>query len=582
MPRFRLVVPALLLALASACPARADWPAGGAVVLGLPPGLTHPRPISYEAVEDGAGGLFTVWQAGALQRIGPGGTAAPGWPAAGRPVHALEGPPRMIGDDAGGVYVCASGDPVRISRIGASGATAAGWPEQGIEISALATTTRGPLLARDGAGGAFVAWWEQPVGEAGRIVVQRVGADGSTATPSPLVVVPSAFDTEPVGLVADGAGGAFLAYSTSYATPEADLHAQHVSHELQALWPGAGVAISTHGGAQMNPVMTPDGIGGLYVAWGDARDDPTYPYDLRVFVTRLDAGGARAAGWPPTGLPAGLGSTGMSLSPQLLRNDDGTIFVGWRSVTGGPVAYVQKIRPEGVCAAGWPAAGIPISPTLNPAANATSLEDFAVESAPGGANGMPGFGMVPDGAGGVYAAWIEDSRVTVQRVDANGAGRPGWDPAGVTVATPRADGHHFWHPDAPGVVTDGLGGAIVTWREMAYVPMHEWYEEIRAAHVTSGGAVLGVGDGVVAAPALALAPNPSTGTFRAAVTLADASPARLDLFDLQGRRLESHALAGAGRHVVGFGVRTRLPSGVYVARLVTATRTLIARAAVVR
>jgi hypothetical protein len=69
-----------------------------------------------------------------------------------------------------------------------------------------------------------------------------------------------------------------------------------------------------------------------------------------------------------------------------------------------------------------------------------------------------------------------------------------------------------------------------------------------------------------------------------AFTLADASPARLEAFDLSGRRVAARDVGalGAGRRVVTLGEDARLGCGVYVVRLTQGGRTLTTRAVIVR
>ncbi|MEQ1833022.1 MAG: T9SS type A sorting domain-containing protein, partial [Candidatus Eisenbacteria bacterium] len=64
-------------------------------------------------------------------------------------------------------------------------------------------------------------------------------------------------------------------------------------------------------------------------------------------------------------------------------------------------------------------------------------------------------------------------------------------------------------------------------------------------------------------------PNPSAGAFQLAFSLPDAAPARLELFDLRGRRCASREVGtlGAGRHTITLGEANALVPGVYFARL---------------
>jgi hypothetical protein len=79
-------------------------------------------------------------------------------------------------------------------------------------------------------------------------------------------------------------------------------------------------------------------------------------------------------------------------------------------------------------------------------------------------------------------------------------------------------------------------------------------------------------------------PNPATAELRVAFSLPDAAPARLEAFDLAGRRVAAQEVGamGAGSHVVNLGEGARLGCGVYVVRLTQGERSLVTRAVVVR
>jgi hypothetical protein len=66
-----------------------------------------------------------------------------------------------------------------------------------------------------------------------------------------------------------------------------------------------------------------------------------------------------------------------------------------------------------------------------------------------------------------------------------------------------------------------------------------------------------------------LRPNPAIGTPRAAFSLPDDSPARLDLLDVSGRRIASRDVGslGAGQHVVALEEAHGIEPGIYWLRL---------------
>lgn len=93
--------------------------------------------------------------------------------------------------------------------------------------------------------------------------------------------------------------------------------------------------------------------------------------------------------------------------------------------------------------------------------------------------------------------------------------------------------------------------------------------------------------GVPATAELALSgarPNPSDRGFTVAFSLYDASPARIDVLDVAGRRLLSLEVGALGRgsHSLDLAQRQEFPAGIYIIRLTQAGRTLTTRAAVIR
>jgi hypothetical protein len=103
------------------------------------------------------------------------------------------------------------------------------------------------------------------------------------------------------------------------------------------------------------------------------------------------------------------------------------------------------------------------------------------------------------------------------------------------------------------------------------------------------GQVLSMGETWVDVPSalelsLALRSNPAPGDLGVAFSLPDASPARLELFDVSGRRVAARDVGtlGAGSHVIALGDGRALSPGVYLLRLTQSRRSLSARAAILR
>jgi hypothetical protein len=79
-------------------------------------------------------------------------------------------------------------------------------------------------------------------------------------------------------------------------------------------------------------------------------------------------------------------------------------------------------------------------------------------------------------------------------------------------------------------------------------------------------------------------PNPAFGAPAVAFTLADDSPATIEVLDVAGRRVLRRDVGrlGAGSHVIALDASARLAPGAYVMRLHQAGHTLSARGVVVK
>jgi hypothetical protein len=84
--------------------------------------------------------------------------------------------------------------------------------------------------------------------------------------------------------------------------------------------------------------------------------------------------------------------------------------------------------------------------------------------------------------------------------------------------------------------------------------------------------------------ALAFRSNPAGPDLGVTFTLPDATPARLEVFDVAGRRIAAREVGalGAGNHVVTLSEGHALAPGLYVARLSQGNRWLTARTVLVR
>ena len=207
-----------------------------------------------------------------------------------------------------------------------------------------------------------------------------------------------------------------------------------------AVWYPDGVRVSWlndyQGSFSYGQVITGDGAGGVIVAWRNSSDGNTT--DLRA--QRLDANGVPK--WGSNGV-AVCSAPEKQLLSAIMSDGEGGAFVVWidHRAFGGFAQdiYAQRIDADGTSL--WTPDGVLITP------DQSYIEESIV--------------MTSDGAGGAIIAWSYDlflgqgRDIFAQRLDPDGALL--WAADGVTLC--GAAGNQR----SPSIVSDGAGGAIVSW-----------------------------------------------------------------------------------------------------------------------
>src|SRR5262245_996032 len=576
------------------------WPVDGLAV------ATGPKTQGngWRMLPDGVGGVLIVYgdtQADFgdlyLQRITAAGEVAPGWPAGGVPLAMAPGQqfaPELVGDGEGGAYVSwqdsddAGGTRARYTHVQGTGEVASGWPSNGRLFAPGPSVVNRPLLIANGAGG-FLACWstvEDPASAAMRVIAQGFLADGSEdpTWPADGLTACSQRSFPVARLVPDGGGGFFTLFDDYRNSPpgspfaEEDLYAQHVlgAGVIAPGWPADGLPVSALPGVvEQDPSLCEDGQGGVFFAWEDYRVGAA-----RVFGQHLAADGQRHPAWPALGLNF-TNTPGFQLSPKLVHDGSRGAYVTWNNLeSGGYRSYAQHLTAGGAAFAGWPASGLPVIPL--------ATDQYVPQ-------------ITADGLGGAIVAW-EDIRnaerdVYAQRFVTDGvvatqvslagvevsAGevRVRWRVSGETRASvERRAGEGAWRV-LDEVTADGTGHMSLVDRNVVARERYEY--RLAFANGAHGGEVSVV---VPAEFALALEgarPNPASGPLWVAFTLPDDMAARLELFDLAGRRVVGRDVGarGTGRHLVRLDDGP-LATGLYWASLTHGGHTLRERVAVVR
>lgn len=446
--------------------------AGLAAVLAIPPAralaadgvpvctAAHDQ-FGVVSVPDPTGGAYVAWldqRLGyntdvVLQRLDERGARRTGWPADGANVTYVtcsKTEVALAADSLGVLAVwaddrCSSaiGFDVYVQRTTPAGAAGAGWPVNGRLVRSAAGDQLHPAIASDGAGGAFVAWTDVALRPAS-VWAQHVRADGTVDPAWPAagrLLASNVPDSSRVSIVPDGGGGALLAWEDTRSS-NADLFVQHLAADGATApgWPANGAVLVAVAGDQYAPQLIADGAGGAFATWCDHRAG-----SVLVYARRVTGAGASAPGWPADGTPV-ASAAGEQVQPCAITDGAGGIVLAWQDFRAGSAdVYAQRVAGDGTTAAGWPAAGLALCTAA-------------------GAQGAPALAL--DGAGGVYAAWLDarasavsGTDVYATRVAPSATVAPGWPADGAPVC------------DVPGeqrevrLVASGSGGALVAWTD---------------------------------------------------------------------------------------------------------------------
>ena len=577
------------------------WPADGLLV-----GTGFWDQQSAALISDGEGGAFLAFLDNSvdygdlyLQRITAAGAIAPGWPAGGVPVGVgsrEQFAPELASDGAGGVWVSwqdsdrAGDSRAQYTHVLADGQLAPGWPAGGRSYEPGPFLVSNPLMLPSGAGGFLAVWAVSDDARSliVRILAQRFLADGTADPAWPvgglIACTPQFSSRGPVArLVADGTGGCYTVFPDYRHSPpgdpysDEDIYAQHVQGDgtLAPGWPADGLPVSALVSTEQDPDLCEDGQGGLFISWEDYRSGYA-----RVFAKHLSPDGQPLPGWPATGLSL-TDRQAFQLSPKVAWDGVRGAYVVWMDLeSSGYRSYVRHLTSNGSSAPGWSASGLPVIPL--------STDQHAPV-------------VISDGSAGAIVAWTDirdrERDIYAQRFVTDGVVAA---QVSVVTAEARADEVRLrWHvsgearasversdPDAAEwralaeASVDGAGYLEYVDREVTPGASYEY--RLSFASGSRGGATS------VTVPALELTlegarPNPTVGALFVAFTLPDANAARLELYDLAGRRLSVRDVAarGAGRHVVRLDDGALAP-GLYWATLTQGARTLRTRVAVVR
>jgi hypothetical protein len=438
----------------------AQWIKDGTAITNISMDQSNPR-----AVPDVSGGAFIVWQHYTAiwdiyaQRIDSYGR--PLWAPGGVPI--CEATNDQTGhqvsvDGAGGIVVTwrdfrnGVDDNIYAQRLDGAGTPL--WVSNGTTVCADGNTQAEPRIIGDDTGGAYVVW-EDYRNASGDVYIQHLNQSGTALwTPDGVPACTTAYNQTDPALASDGLGGVIVVWQDGRKGTEWDIWGQSYGPSGNAQWATwNGRELIDASGDQLRPLITPEGTGGVFMAWLDDRGA-----DRDIYGQRFD--NSANEWWTANGL-AICTATDVQEDHDLVGDiNDGSVIIAWRDSRNGLLnsdIYAQKVDLYGNVL--W-------------AANGTS-----VCAAP---NHQEAPRIASDGVGGAVVAW-HDSRVAVepdiyaQRVES--AGSALWTTDGEPIC------RYILYQQLPAIVTDGAGGAIITWRDNRF-PLN-W--DIYAQRVTHDG-----------------------------------------------------------------------------------------------
>jgi len=385
--------------------------------------------------------------------------------------------PGIASDGAGGAIVVwldmrsGFGAFIYAQRVNAVGDVQ--WTSDGVQICAVMGDRWGLSIVSDGHGGAIVAWQDYRAASAD-IYAQRVNASGAVQWQAQGLPLCTATDEQwNPALVSDGYGGAIVVWRDRRSGVSYDIYAQRVSASGAVLWGSDGIAVCAATGPQMYPAIVSDGSGGAIVTWEDWRVP-----DVKIYAQRVNASGAVL--WGSDGI-AMCTATGWQMAPAILSDGTGGAIVTWMDGRGGITmdVYAQRVNAAGVLQ--WTPDGVPLC---------TAAGDEMYSK------------VVSDGSGGAIVTWSDSrsgSGYDIYAQGVNAAGDIRWTPDGVPICTVASNqrGH--------AIVSDGSGGAIITWQDNR----GGLYDDIYAQRVNAAGVVQWTPDGIALCTATSSQESPA-------------------------------------------------------------------------
>lgn len=250
--------------------------------------------------------------------------------------------PTIISDRDGGAIITwhdwQDGHPnVYVQRVAADGEVL--WQEHGVPISVMPEHQWYAAIAQDGEGGAIITWMDGRNKAGWDIYAQRVNPEGETLWQEngiPVCLAPG--EQYDYSIVGDGAGGAFMTWYDQR-SGEWDIYAQKLDASGNAQWEKDGLPVCIEPSDQYNPSIVTDGTNGVIITWWDKRN-----FHGDIYAQRIDVDGNIL--WTDGGT-AICTAEGRQQDPNPTNSGIGSAIIAWwdmREVDAN--IYAQRIFSE--------------------------------------------------------------------------------------------------------------------------------------------------------------------------------------------------------------------------------------------
>jgi len=242
-----------------------------------------------------------------------------------------------------------------------------------------------------------------------------------------------------VKMVPDGSGGAIIVWEDSRNSGSSglDIYAQRIDRYGNRVWQENGVPVANGTSYEGNPVVVADGNGGAIIAWEDRR--ATYPgiYALRI-------SGTGEPSWTETGVPVSSAPMVTPSTPDIASDGDGGAVIVWQETYNNNWSIrAQRVKFDGTLPWGTTGKIVSQEPTLGLPKENPKIINYGTEYVIITWQDMR--------SGGHYDIYAQKMELTT--------GTTLWASNGNAV-TQAAYGQLN-----PEIVSDGQGGAIITWTD---------------------------------------------------------------------------------------------------------------------